>query len=98
MSSLLYSLGRAAYRARWAVVGGWVIVLLLAGTSAGLLSAGTSNAFVIPGTPAQTALDSLETRFPEASRAQAQMVVVAPAGQKITDAPMKDAVQAAVAG
>jgi RND superfamily putative drug exporter len=98
MSSLLYSVGRAAYRRRRVVVGGWVLALLLVGAAAGLLSAGTSNSFVIPGTPSQTALDSLATRFPEASGAQAQMVVVSPAGTKITDPRMKQAVQVAVAG
>jgi putative drug exporter of the RND superfamily len=97
MSSLLYSIGRAAFRARRVVVGGWVVVLLLAGAAAGLLSTGTSNSFVIPGTPSQTALDSLATRFPEASGAQAQLVVVTPAGQKITDPRIKDAVQESVA-
>ena len=84
MSSLLYAVGRAAYRGRRLVVAGWAVVLLLVVASAGLLSTGTSNSFVIPGTPSQAALDSLDTRFPEASGAQAQMVVLAPAGQSIT--------------
>jgi putative drug exporter of the RND superfamily len=96
MSSLLYSIGRAAFRGRRVVVGAWVVVLLLAGAAAGLLSTGTSNSFVIPGTPAQSALDSLAPRFPQASGAQAQMIVVTPAGTKITDARIEDAVQASV--
>jgi RND superfamily putative drug exporter len=97
MSSLLYSVGRRAYRARRVVLAAWVVVLLLLGGAAALLSTGTSNSFAIPGTPAQTALDSLGTRFPEVSGAQAQMVVVTGTGQNITDAKIKDAVQASVA-
>jgi putative drug exporter of the RND superfamily len=97
MSSLLYSVGRTAFRARRLVIVGWVVVLLLVGVGAGLLSTGTSNSFVIPGTPAQTALDALDSRFPEVSGAQAQMVVVTAEGQKITDPSIKAAVQRSVA-
>src|SRR4051794_21520109 len=96
MSSLLYAVGRTAYRARRVVVAGWVLALLLVGAAAGLLSTGTSNSFVIPGTPSQVALDSLGSRFPEVSGAQAEMVVVTPADAKITDAAVKQAVQTSI--
>jgi putative drug exporter of the RND superfamily len=84
MSSLLYSLGRAAFRRRRRVVGLWLIVLVIAGALAGVLGQGLSNNFVIPGTPSQQALDELAVRFPQVSGGQAQMVVVAPPGQQIS--------------
>jgi len=96
MSSLLYSVGRAAFRSRRIVVAVWIAVLILAGSAAGLLDTGTSNSFAIPGTPSQTALDSLSTRFPEVSGGQAQMIVIAPAGTQITDTRIVNAVQASV--
>lgn len=95
MSSLLYSLGRVAFRRRRRVVGAWLLVLVAAGALAGVLSQGLSNNFVIPGTPSQSALDELASRFPQVSGGQAQMVVVAPAGQKITDDRFRAPIRAA---
>ncbi|GII04618.1 MMPL family transporter [Planobispora takensis] len=93
MSSLLYSLGRACYRARTPVIIGWIALLAALGSAAGAVSAGTSDSFAIPGTPSQNALDTLDRRFPQAGGAQAQMIVVAPAGGKVTDAPVKARVE-----
>src|SRR4051794_20021403 len=96
MSSLLYSLGRIAFRRRRRVVGAWLLVLVVAGALAGVLSQGLSNNFVIPGTPSQQALDELAVRFPQVSGGQAQMVVVAPAGQKITEARYRTSIETTV--
>ena len=50
MSSVLYRLGRWAFRARRTVALGWLAVMLLVGAGAGLLAQGTDNAYSIPGT------------------------------------------------
>jgi RND superfamily putative drug exporter len=96
VSSLLYSLGRWAFRMRKTVVAAWIIVLALAGGSALLFQQGTDNSFSIPGTESQEALDSLSATFPQVSGATAQVVVVAPDGASVTDddvtGPIEDAV------
>ncbi|KQQ52197.1 MMPL family transporter [Plantibacter sp. Leaf314] len=96
MSSLLYTLGRWAFRARKLVLILWITVLALAGAGALLLNQGTDNAFSIPGTQSQEALDSLEHTFPQVSGASAQIVVVAPAGDTVEDTAVRSAIDDAV--
>ncbi|MGJ7450314.1 MMPL family transporter [Aquipuribacter sp. MA13-13] len=80
MSSLLYSFGRLAHR-RWRVVLlVWLLVLGGAGTAALTLNQGTSNAFSIPGTESQEALDRLGATFPQVSGASVQLVARAEGG------------------
>lgn len=85
MSSMLYSLGHWAFRARKFVLIGWVLVLVLIGGAAGLFSKGLDNSISIPGTESQAALDSLSATFPQVSGASAQIIVVAANGDKISD-------------
>ena len=92
MSSVLYSLGRWAVRARRLVVAGWVVVLVLVGGAAGLLQQGLDNQVSIPGTESQEALDRLAATFPQVSGASAQVIVVAPEGGSIEDEPMRSAI------
>lgn len=94
MSSLLYSLGRWAFRARRLVLIGWILVLIVIGGSAALFSKGLDNGISIPGTESQAALDSLSTTFPQVSGASAQIIVVAADGQLITDPAYKDTLNA----
>lgn len=92
MSSVLYSLGRWAVRARRLVVVMWVVVLVLVGGAAGLLQQGLDNAVTIPGTESQEALDRLAATFPQVSGASAQVIVVAPEGESIKDEPVRSAI------
>ena len=92
MSSVLYSLGRWAVRARRLVVAGWVVALVLVGGAAGVLQQGLSNEVTIPGTESQEALDRLAATFPQVSGASAQVIVVAPEGGSIKDEPMRSAI------
>ncbi|MDR7383462.1 MMPL family transporter [Promicromonospora iranensis] len=92
MSSVLYSLGRWAVRARRLVVALWVVVLVLVGGAAGLLQQGLDNQVSIPGTESQEALDRLASTFPQVSGASAQVIVVAPEGASIQDEPMRSAI------
>jgi RND superfamily putative drug exporter len=92
VSSVLYSLGRWAVRARRLVVALWVVVLVLVGGAAGLLQQGLDNQVSIPGTESQEALDRLASTFPQVSGASAQVIVVAPEGESIKDEPMRSAI------
>ncbi|MFI8525046.1 MMPL family transporter [Promicromonospora sukumoe] len=93
MSSVLYSLGRWAVRARRLVVALWVVALVLVGGAAGLLQQGLDNQVSIPGTESQEALDRLAATFPQVSGASAQVIVVAPDGGTINDDAMRAAIE-----
>ncbi|MEY2698372.1 MAG: hypothetical protein RL720_328, partial [Actinomycetota bacterium] len=95
MSSLLYSLGRWAYRSRRLVLAAWIIILVAIGGSAAVFNKGLDNGISIPGTESQAALDSLTITFPQVSGASAQIIVVAADGQFITDPAYKDALNTA---
>lgn len=97
MSSVLYSLGRWAFRARWLVVGAWVLLLIVLIAGAGLIGAGTDNTYVIPGTESQQAQDALARTFPQVSGASAQMIIVAPEGSVVTDPAIETAVNNTIA-
>ena len=90
MSTLLYRLGRAAYRRAWLVITAWIIVV--AGVLGGGLALGGQfdETFTIPGTESQEALDTLDALFPAVSGASAQAVVVAPDGESIDDPSARD--------
>jgi putative drug exporter of the RND superfamily len=92
VSSVLYSLGRWAVRARRLVLVIWVVALALVGGAAGLLQQDLDNAVTIPGTESQAALDRLAATFPQVSGASAQVIVVAPEGESIKDEPMRSAI------
>ncbi|GLI02364.1 MMPL family transporter [Phytohabitans aurantiacus] len=95
MASFLYRLGRFAYRRRWLVAGLWVAVLIAALAGAATLSGPTSDAFRIPGTQSQKAIDLLQERFPQASAdgATARLVFAAPEGQQLTSTANRGAIE-----
>lgn len=96
MSSSLYRLGRWAFRARRLVLAAWIVVLALAGGAAALLYQGTDDSFRLPGTESGAALERLHQTFPQVSGASAQLVVVAPAGAKVSDPAIEGPLEAAV--
>ncbi|MCP3768852.1 MMPL family transporter [Streptomyces sp. MAR25Y5] len=95
MATLLYRLGRFAFRRRHFTALFWVALLALAGVGAAGAPVAGNSSFSIPGTEAQKAFDVLEERFPGASAdgATARVVFKAPAGEKMTDAGNKAIVQ-----
>ncbi|GAB3173711.1 MMPL family transporter [Streptomyces incanus] len=95
MATLLYRLGRFAFRRRHFVALFWVALLALAGVGAAGAPAAGNTSFSIPGTEAQKAFDVLEERFPgaRADGATARVVFKAPAGEKMTDAGNRAIVQ-----
>lgn len=85
MSSVLYRIGRFCARRRWWVLAAWLVLAVGGGTAATALGNNLQSSFDIPGTQAQSALDTLEQRFPQLSGASGRVVVVAPDGSSIAD-------------
>ncbi|MFT4157937.1 MAG: MMPL family transporter [Microbacterium sp.] len=96
MSTLLSSLGRWSFRHPWRVLVSWLIVLSIAGAGAAVLGEGTDNTFTIPGTESQAGLEQLSRSFPQVSGTNAQFIVVAADGDRVTNddyrADIEDAV------
>jgi len=97
MSTLLYSLGRWAYRSRRLVLVGWILALVVIGGFAGVFNKGLDNAISIPGTESQAALQTLAANFPQVSGTSAQLIVVAPPGDTVNDPAIVSAINATVA-
>ncbi|MBL3699379.1 MMPL family transporter [Leucobacter luti] len=94
MSSLLYSLGLWATRAKSLVLILWIALLALLGVGAGLFSQGANAPITIPGTESQAAIDTLGRTFPEVSGTSATIVVVAPEGESVEDGQFKSEIVA----
>jgi RND superfamily putative drug exporter len=86
MAAVLYRLGGVAYDRRRTVVAAWMVVLIGLGAAAAALHTPTDNAFNVPGTESQRALDLLNAKFPGAGGATARIVFAAPAGHDLTEA------------
>jgi putative drug exporter of the RND superfamily len=97
MATLLYRLGRLAYRRRRRVAGLWALLMVLLAVGAVALGGKTVDAFSIPGTESQAALDDLKTDLPSAGGASLTVVLQAPAGTTLTTGPMKKSVAAVAA-
>ena len=96
MSTLLSSLGRWSFRHPWRVLVSWLLALGIAGAGALVLGAGTDNTFSIPGTESQAGLEQLSRSFPQVSGTNAQFIVVAADGDKITDDDYREHIEVAV--
>jgi RND superfamily putative drug exporter len=90
VATFLYRLGRFAFRRRWYVVLVWVAVMGGVGFAASTAAELPEDSGSMPGIEAQAAFDLMQQRFPgsagAADVATAQVVFVAPAGEKLTDA------------
>jgi RND superfamily putative drug exporter len=74
MSRVLHAIARWCFGHRWLVVALW-LVALVAGLAGAKASGGTlDNAFTIPGSQSQTALDQVQRDFPAAAGTSAQLV------------------------
>ncbi|MER5878436.1 MMPL family transporter [Streptomyces sp. NPDC001910] len=94
MATLLYRLGRFAFRRRGLTVLLWLLVLFGAGFAASSAPAPPADTFSMPGTESQKAFDLLEEKFPAAGAegASARVVVRAPKGERITETANKKSV------
>ncbi|GAA4596892.1 RND superfamily putative drug exporter [Actinoplanes octamycinicus] len=94
MSSALHRLALSVVRHRGRTLVIWLLALLVLAGGGLLIARGTDDAFTIPGSESQQALDTLKRVFPEVSGSSAQIVItgVDPAGER---AAITDAVRAA---
>jgi RND superfamily putative drug exporter len=85
MSSYLYRLGHWAFRRRWLVLGSWIALLVGVGALSQAVKTDTNDAFNVPGTESQRALDLLDEKFPGSGGATARVVFAAPAGHTLDE-------------
>ncbi|MFI0810671.1 MMPL family transporter [Streptomyces echinatus] len=97
MASLLHRLGRGSFRHRRAVLAAWLLALSAVITCVIAFGGTTDDEFTVPGSPAQTAMDTLKKELPSAAGTSAQIVFVAPAGHHITEPRYARAVSATMA-
>lgn len=98
MGKGLHKLGVAAFRWKWGVVAGWLVILVALGLAAAHYMKPTSGSVSIPGTQAQAALDRFNELFPNAGARSGRIVVQAPAGKTVEDyQPQITSLTAAVA-
>lgn len=84
MSSFLYRVGHAVVRFRWWVIAAWIVIVVGTQVLGAALGGTMQSSFSIPGTQAQTALDTLQQRFPQTSGASVKIVMQAPDGARAT--------------
>jgi len=86
VATVLYRLGRLAFRRRWYVTVLWVVILAGLGFASARAADAPATTFSTPGVESQRAFDLIQQRFPgaQADGAVARVVFVAPDGQKIT--------------
>jgi len=76
----LYRWGAFSVRNRWKVLGGWIAFLVIFGAFSMALKGEFSDAFTIPHSDSQNALDLLTERFPSEAGDQARVVFQAESG------------------
>ncbi len=77
---MLARLGRTCARHHWAVIGVWLVAVVVLGVLAKGSDGHTRDVFTIPGTESQRAVSVLHDSFPAANAATAQVVFRAPSG------------------
>jgi RND superfamily putative drug exporter len=94
MATLLYGIGRLAFRRRGLALLLWAVILGAVGTAAVSTTSTNTTGLTLPGTQSQRAIDLLDENFPAANAdgASATIVLRAPDGQGIGDAGPKTAV------
>ncbi|MFH8533509.1 MMPL family transporter [Streptomyces tendae] len=97
MATLLYRLGAFGAR-RWrTMLVGWLLALAAVIGLGFSLAGEFEDSSSIPGSPAQTALTKMDRHFPSPDTQSAQIVFQAPAGQKVTDPGLGEALASSLA-
>ena len=96
MATLLYRLGKTAFR-RWPLfLAGWLAVMVVVGTVAATMSKPMTDAFSIPGIPSEKAADLQAELFPGSidafDQANVNVVVQAPEGHTLDEPEYSKAV------
>ncbi|MFC4072783.1 MMPL family transporter [Actinoplanes subglobosus] len=92
LSTTLYRVAAAVVRHRARTITLWLLAILALAGAGNLMSAGADDEFTIPGSPSQTALDTLSRVFPQVSGASAKIVLTLPDGGDVRDQAVRDAV------
>ncbi|WP_022929397.1 MMPL family transporter [Patulibacter americanus] len=98
MATVLYHLGRTAFRRRKTVLALWLVVIVGAFAAAATLSGSFTESSTMPGTESQAAADLLDERLPQANGASGRIVFAAPTGERLTDGTRPAAIADVVAG
>jgi putative drug exporter of the RND superfamily len=100
VATFLYRLGRLAFRRRWYFVLAWLAIIGVVGFASSTASELPDDTGSMPGIEAQAAFDLMQQRFPDlpvdVDSAAAQVVFVAPDGEKITDPRYRAAIDTLV--
>ena len=99
MAAFLALLGRTAFRRKWYVLILWVGVIGAIGFAAVKAPAAPADSFSMPGTESQAANNLITEHFAKSGTngTSAQLVFVAPSGEKVTSAADRAAIEKAVA-
>lgn len=103
MSVFLYRLGKFAFRNKWAVVAGWVVVLVGLNALAFTSAKPFQDDFAMPDLPSERATEILDREFPGMSdefdfdAVMGQYVVEAPEGEKLSDPANREVLDELVA-
>ncbi|WP_381802962.1 MMPL family transporter [Streptomyces niveus] len=85
MATLLYALGRAAFRRRGRFLACWLLLIALLGGGFAAYGSHLDSEATIPGSQAQKGIDVLEKSLPSATGVTAQLVFAAPPGTTLDD-------------
>ncbi|WP_242888241.1 MMPL family transporter [Actinomadura litoris] len=96
MATLLYRLGRTAFRYRLRFLTGWLALLFLIGGAFAAYGSHLDSEATIPGSESQEGIDLLERSLPEATGVTAQLVFAAPPGKTVDDPAYKARIRGAV--
>jgi RND superfamily putative drug exporter len=101
MATLLYRLGKTAFR-RWPLfLAAWIVAMVGVGAFAATMSRPMSDAFSIPGIPSEKAADLQAELFPGSvdafDQANVNVVVAAPQGHTLAEPEYRQAVDELVA-
>ncbi|MFW6773342.1 MMPL family transporter [Nocardioides sp. CPCC 205120] len=92
MTRFLHLLGRSAAAHPWRTFAAWLLVAVVAVTTAGAFGGTPQDNFNIDGAPAQAGVEQLRESFPASGVAgsSAQAVVHHPGGDEVTEAALAD--------
>ncbi|WP_172381399.1 MMPL family transporter [Streptomyces sp. MNP-20] len=97
MATLLYSLGRAAYRRRGRFLVGWLMLIALVGGGMATYGSHLNSEATIPGSQSQQGIDVLEKSLPSSTGVTAQLVFAAPKGSTVDDPAHRAVIERTVA-
>ena len=92
MAPLLYRVGHFCVRARWWVLGAWIVVVAALVVLSFMAGSKASDNLTLPGTGSQQAADVLTDRFPEQANGNSPIVVSTDKGS-LADGASKSAIE-----